>query len=607
VGALVVVAFLLIARQAESTDLVIHTLDVQNRLTTLLSRLQDAETGQRGFLLTGDTDFLQPYESALTLINQDFTQVKEATADNSIQQAALERLKPLIDRRMTLLRDGIESYRRGERVNSALPSRLSEGKSAMDQVRLVIAELSRAETALLQQRQATATREATWTKFGLVALALTIIGLAAATFRDQQGRLALAIANAETLARLNTRLRDEAATREAAESQVRQLQKIESIGQLTGGIAHDFNNMLAIVIGSLDLAKRRLAKDLARAESCIDNALDGAHRAAQLTARLLAFSRQQPLEPRVIDANKLVGGMSEILRRTLGEHLKVETVLAGGLWRTNVDSVQLESAILNLAVNARDAMPDGGHLTIETSNAFLDDVYASTHVEVSAGQYVLISISDTGTGMPAEVIARAFEPFYSTKGAGKGTGLGLSQVYGFVKQTGGHVKIYSEPGHGTTVKIYLPRHVGAADVVPDHLARANAKSESLRGRDDEIILVVEDDESVRHFTVDALRELGYTVIQAEDAKRALSVLSLQPRIDLLFTDIIMPDTNGRKLAEQVVQLRPTVKVLYTTGYTRNAVVHNGVLDAEVAFIAKPFTVDQLAAKVRQVLDTSKIL
>ena len=243
---------------------------------------------------------------------------------------------------------------------------------------------------------------------------------------------------------------------EAAHAQMRQMQKMEAVGQLTGGVAHDFNNMLAIVIGSLDIATRRLQSDPKRALACIENAQEGARRAATLTARLLAFSRQQPLEPEIVDPNKLVGGMSELLRRTIGESLRVETVLSGGVWRTYVDASQLENALLNLCVNARDAMPDGGHLTIETSNTHLDDAYAAAHVEVTAGQFVLIAVSDTGTGMPQEVIERAFDPFYTTKGAGRGTGLGLSQVYGFVKQSGGHVKIYSEPGQGTTVKLYLP-------------------------------------------------------------------------------------------------------------------------------------------------------
>ena len=426
---------------------------------------------------------------------------------------------------------------------------------------------------------------------------MVVLGLFA--FANARRRLRDATEAAQALAEANESLRQEAASREIAEAQVRQVQKMQAVGQLTGGIAHDFNNMLAIVIGSLDLAKRRLERDRAKAEACIDSALEGANRAAQLTARLLAFSRQQPLDPRVLDVNKLVGGMSELLRRTIGEHLRVETVLAGGLWRTFADPTQLENAIVNLCVNARDAMPGGGKLTIETTNAHLDDTYAAQHDEVAPGQYVMISVTDTGTGMPPEVIERAFDPFYTTKGVGRGTGLGLSQVHGFVKQSRGHVKIYSEPGVGTTIKIYLPRHAGEEDVADSHTCPVG---ELPHARDGEIVLVVEDDERVRHLSVDALRELGYTVVQASDAAQAMTVLTLQPRVDLLFTDVVMPDLDGRRLADRARAERPNLKVLYTTGYTRNAIVHNGMLDADVAFLAKPFTIEQLALKVRQVLD-----
>ena len=417
-------------------------------------------------------------------------------------------------------------------------------------------------------------------------------------FRDGRRRLALAVQTGEALGAANNRLMAEAAQRKAAESQVRQLQKMEAVGQLTGGIAHDFNNMLAIVIGSLDIAKRRLATDLSRVEVCLDNALDGAQRAAELTGRLLAFSRQQPPAPRVLDANRLVGGMSEMLRRTVGEHLKVETVLAGGLWNAIADAGELENAILNLCVNSRDAMAQGGRLTLETSNAHLDDAYASAQADVVAGQYVMISVTDTGAGMPAEVVSLAFDPFYTTKGVGRGTGLGLSQVYGFVKQSGGHVKIYSEPGVGTTVKLYLPRSQAAA-ATPGPAAAPAVSPRAIEG---EVVLVVEDEASVRQVSVEALRDLGYTVIHAPDGARALIALDAQPRFDLLFTDIVMPDMNGRELADEATGRRPEVRVLYTTGYTRNAIVHNGVLDAGVAFLPKPFTFSQLATKVRQVLD-----
>ena len=373
---------------------------------------------------------------------------------------------------------------------------------------------------------------------------------------------------------------------------------MEAVGQLMGGIAHDFNNMLAIVIGSLELARRRLAgTEHPAVLKCIDNAIEGANRAATLTARLLAFSRQQPLEPRVIDVNKLAGGMSELLQRSIGEAIHIETVLAGGLWKVLVDPAQLESAIVNLAVNARDAMPDGGKLTIETQNAELDERYAAAHSEVVAGQYVVISVTDSGAGMSREVMERAFDPFFTTKGPGQGTGLGLSQVFGFVKQSSGHIKLYSEVGHGTTVKIYLPRHRGESPVA----AEEASPSALPKGTADTIILVVEDEAGVRKMTVDAIRELGYAAISAQTPREALQQLESHPDVALLFTDIVMPEMNGRELSDMALARQPNLKVLYTTGYTRNAVVHNGVLDAGTALIQKPFTLEQLALKLRQVL------
>jgi PAS domain S-box-containing protein len=383
-----------------------------------------------------------------------------------------------------------------------------------------------------------------------------------------------------------------------AEEALRQSQKMEAVGQLTGGIAHDFNNMLAVTIGSLDLLSRRIDTSDPRITRYIEAAAEGARRAAQLTQRLLAFSRQQPLRPETVDVNKLVLNMSELLRHSLGGDIRLETVLAGGLWGTHVDRNQLESAILNLAVNARDAMPDGGHLTVETANCHLDERYAAAHPGLPVGQYVMIAVSDDGCGMPPEVVGKAFDPFFTTKETGKGTGLGLSQVYGFVKQSGGHVKIYSEPGEGVAVKIYLPRLIGdheetPTDDEPEHLPLGDSQ---------ELVLVVEDEPAVRRFSVDALVELGYRVLEADGAAAALRLLDAHPEIDLLFTDVVMPEVNGRKLAEEARRRRAKLKVLFTTGYTRNAVVHNGVLDPGVELIGKPFTVEQLAAKVRAVLD-----
>ncbi len=382
-----------------------------------------------------------------------------------------------------------------------------------------------------------------------------------------------------------------------AQEALRQSQKMEAVGQLTGGIAHDFNNMLAVIMGSLELLGRRMPGD-PHARRYLEAAGDGARRAALLTQRLLAFSRQQPLKPEAIDPNRLVATMSDLLRHSIGTDIRLETVLAGGLWRTHADPNQLENIILNLAVNARDAMPEGGRLTIETQNTHLDDRYASAHPGVTPGQYVLIAVTDTGTGMPAEVADKAFEPFFTTKEVGKGTGLGLSQVYGFVKQSGGHVKIYSEIGQGTTIKIYLPRLTG-----PTEQRAGAAKPRPLAlGDPREVILIVEDEPAVRQLSADALAELGYPVLEADGAAAALRLLDAHPEIVLMFTDVVMPDVNGAKLVIEARRRRPDLKVLFTTGYTRNAVVHNGVLDPGVEMISKPFTLDALAAKLRVVLE-----
>jgi signal transduction histidine kinase/CheY-like chemotaxis protein len=386
------------------------------------------------------------------------------------------------------------------------------------------------------------------------------------------------------------------------QAQLVQAQKMEGIGHLTGGVAHDFNNLLTIIIGNLETL-RRVSQDPktepSRLTRSIENAMRGAERAAALTQRLLAFSRQQPLEPKVIEVNRLIAGMSDLLRRSLGEDVAIETVLAGGLWRVHVDANQLEVTLLNLAINARDAMPDGGKLTIETSNAALDEHYAASQSEVVAGQYVAICVTDTGRGMTQEIIERAFEPFFTTKDVGHGTGLGLSQVYGFVKQSGGHVKIYSEVDHGTTVKIYLPRlHAGEIETAPQRPSAPLARGQSF-----ETILVVEDDPDVRNHTKEILGDLGYRTFEAGTGRAALQILSAHPEIKLLFTDVGLPGgMNGRELADEARRLSADIKVLMTTGYARNAIVHDGKLDPGVQLITKPFTYGALAAKIRGILD-----
>jgi signal transduction histidine kinase/CheY-like chemotaxis protein len=407
---------------------------------------------------------------------------------------------------------------------------------------------------------------------------------------------------------LEQRVHEEIAERMKAEDALRQAQKMEAIGQLTGGVAHDFNNLLTVIIGGLDNMARHLdadaaARDYARLRRALHMATHSAERAATLTARLLAFSRRQALNPEALQADRLVLGIGELLQRSIGEQVDLELVGSPGLWPALADPNELEQAILNLAVNARDAMPDGGKLTIETQNVFLDEAYLSSVPEpVSPGQYVMIAVSDTGEGMDHDTLSRAFEPFFTTKETGKGTGLGLSQVYGFVRQSGGHVRMYSEVGQGTTAKLYLPRFHGEVTAV----AAAGARLDISFLRGTETVLLVEDDDGVRAYSSGVLRELGYNVIEASDAASALAALNEPTQIDLLFTDVVLPGgLHGHKLAEEVRKRQPRVRVLFTSGYTRNAIVHNGRLDPGVQLITKPFTYDDLAERVRRVLDAGQ--
>jgi len=441
-------------------------------------------------------------------------------------------------------------------------------------------------------------------RYGFLGLLVTLAALVFAVLGVSQAALNRQAAH---LAEVNASLRAQIAGREKAEAALRQAQKMEAIGHLTGGVAHDFNNLLQVILGNIEALQRRASSgDIPRKDEgfrrLTDAAARGAERAATLTRQLLAFSRRQPLDPKPVNVNKLVAGMSDMLHRTLGETVRIETVLAGGTWRVSADANQLESALLNLAVNARDAMPNGGKLTIETSNAFIDETYAAAQEELKPGQYVLIAVSDGGIGMTKEVSAQAFDPFFTTKDIGHGTGLGLSQVYGFVKQSGGYVKIYSEVGEGTTVKIYLPRLTG--EVAVENEAGA---SRPASGAKEELILVVEDADDVRANSVEALSELGYGVFAATDGAAALRILAAEPRVRLLFTDVGLPGgMNGRELATEARRMRPHLLVLFTTGHARNAIVHHGRLDPGVELIAKPFTFTALASKVRHVLGDSNL-
>jgi PAS domain S-box-containing protein len=395
--------------------------------------------------------------------------------------------------------------------------------------------------------------------------------------------------------------KEAAAALARAEELLRQSQKMEAVGQLTGGIAHDFNNLLAGISGSLELLQRRVetgrTEHLQRYTSA---ALTACQRAAALTQRLLAFARRQPLDPKRVDANRLVADMEDLIRRTLGPAIDLEMVLAGGLWTTLCDPNQLESAILNLAINARDAMDSVGRLTVETANAHLDDAYArSQGGEVKAGQYVVISVTDTGCGMPPDIVAKAFDPFFTTKPIGQGTGLGLSMLYGFIKQSEGHVRIYSEPGQGTTFKLYLPRHRGAVEADSRH----ERPLEMPLAEDGETVLVVDDEATIRMLVTETLEELGYAAIEVADGQSALKILESDARVDLLVTDVGLPGMNGREVADAARAIRPDLRVLFITGYAHNAAIGNGTaLQPGMEIITKPFALDALATKIRDMIE-----
>ena len=426
-----------------------------------------------------------------------------------------------------------------------------------------------------------------------------------APVHDANGDLAYFFANQfditvdrDNLAEANEKLRAEAAERERVEETLRQSQKMEAVGQLTGGLAHDFNNLLTGITGSLEMLQNRLAQGrLIDLDRYITAAQGAAKRAAALTHRLLAFSRRQTLAPKPTDVNRLITGMEEMIRRTAGPEIATEVVTAGGLWNTLIDPNQLENALLNLCINARDAMPKGGRLTIETGNKWLD-AHAAPDRDLPPGQYVALCVSDTGTGMPPEVIRRAFDPFFTTKPIGMGTGLGLSMVYGFVRQSGGQARIYSEPGQGTMVCLYLPRQFGGTETVKEAADLMGAP----RTGQGETVLVVDDEPTVRMLVSDVLEDLGYIAIEVADGAAGLRVLQSDARIDLLVTDVGLPgDMNGRQVADAGRALRPGLKVLFITGYAENAVLSHGHLDPGMHVVTKPFAINALATRIKELI------
>ena len=645
--------------------------------------IQDAERGQRGYLITGREAYLEPYTRAKARLPQLMIELQQATAASPEQQPRLLLLEGDITTKMNELAATITAMRQQgyaaakaivntnaglvsmeavrsdlraimEAANARLDSRLVRAEASDERISLtflvgsIVAAVALLAGGLLLERayrraaiserllQATldSVREgvAAFDASGRLRVwnhpFVTMSGIAAAEIRrgaplsgeaakagvladmdaagrprdrptlvERRGERGAAIEvfrNPTTDGGHVTTLLDVTGRRQAEEA-LRQAQKLEALGQMTGGTAHDFNNLLTIIIGSLELLRRSVGRD-GKAIERVDMIMVAAERAARLTRQLLAFARRQPLQPEIVNLGQLMQELLPLIRRAVGESITVECVAAGGLWNTTVDGSQFQSAVLNLAINGRDAMPDGGKLTIEVGNAALDDAYAARHAEVDPGQYVLFAITDTGKGMDADTAARALDPFFTTKPAGEGTGLGLPQVYGFVKQSGGHLKIYSEEGEGTTVKLYLPRGFGEESASPSRIP-------ALAVTGTETVLLVDDDEIVRSTVGSMLEELGYSVLSAASGAEALSIIEAEGRIDLLFTDVVMAGPiSGRTLAELAMTIRPTLRVLFTSGYTENAIVHNGRLDRGVELLSKPYGRDVLAAKIRRVLD-----
>ena len=683
------VTVLFAANERSAQAMVTHTYQVMGSLRQILADATDAETGARGYALTGDPVFLQPTEAARARIARDLARFKQLTADNPAQQNRDQRLAALIQQRLNAL-----DMLRAAGMATASPQviqAMALGKARMDALRDEINKGMTEEQGLLLTRNQQSVDQKNYEVVFAVSMALLalVVLLAAAAYlvrnnvrlaeaermraheaavlratldnvRDgvayfaADGRLSAfnreffrlldfpdALAqDRTTLAQFARYEKDrpravlvaphpgeatgpirlswggreleiyrapvagdgfligvlDLTARIKAENMVRQSQKMEAIGHLTGGVAHDFNNLLQIISANLDLAAAspeiKANPPLARR---VENAMIAVSRGSRLIGQLLAFARRQALEPRSVNLGRVIGEMTDLLGRTLGENIEVEAVIAGGLWNTLADPNQVETTILNLAINARDAMAGGGKLTLEAANAYLDDAYAANHEEVVPGQYVMLAVSDTGSGMAPNVINQVFEPFFTTKPEGKGTGLGLAQAYGFVKQSGGHIKIYSEVGEGTTVKLYLPRTRQAEEAAEPVNARPTQGGS-------ERILVVEDDEEVREAATEMLREMGYEVLAAEDAEAALKQLNNGADPQLLFTDVVMPGPiPTREFTRQVQKLRPGIRILYTSGYTQNAIVHNGRLDDDAFLLSKPYRRDELARKIRGVL------
>ena len=594
-----------LVRSREADMAVTHTVEVQHTAQAFIIATRDAESAVRSYLLSGDAKDLDQFEPSLAEATTQLKTLAMLTADNAIQQSRIQILDGLLQAKAEQLNNCVALAKAGQRDSALAVINSSVNRDLLNKIRAEIEEVLDSERNLLSARQ-THAAQSRYLFAALIAVALATAIILASL---------LAISTRSALQGLLDRTREleeESKLRQEAEATVRQAVKMEAVGQLTGGIAHDFNNLLTIIIGNLDKARRVLAgadnpgdvttlrSNLAKS---IEDAMKGANSAAQLTQRLLAFSRRQALEPARVDLNRLVTDMEQMLRRTLGEDIDIEIVLGAGLWPTFVDPHQVENVLLNLALNAKSAMPKGGHMTIETANCYLDDAYVARFGDVEAGQYVLLCVSDTGSGIKPQVLDRVFEPFFTTKPHGEGSGLGLAMVHGFIKQSGGHIRIYSEEGVGTTVKVYLPRATGDEKVAAVPAGKPPHPTPTPNAKKEETVLVVEDNDGVRGYAAEVLEQLGYRVLVASDAKEAMRLLADGKSVDLLFTDVVLPGAiTGRVLADQAKDMRPGLRVLYTTGYTRNAIVHQGRLDPDVHLLNKPYTQQDLARKVRERLD-----
>lgn len=589
-------------QRRESGAWVRHTLMVESALYRLDGAIRRAESEERGYIITRDPAYLRPREDISAQLEKGLAEIGALIADDEGQSERLSQLRPLLDERLDQLQRKIDLMRAGRFDEAAEIVRTGEGKALTDRIDALVAEMIAQEDAIHRRRDEQMAQATDTLQTAIGSLMVLIAGVAVFAVLLAERQLNALRKSSETLKHAYNELIAESTKRGSLEAQLRQSQKLEALGHLAGGIAHDFNNMLGVIVSSLNILRRKLRRNEGELDPLIDSAMDGADRAAGLVRRLLAFSRIQPLDPQPLDVNSLVTGMSAILHRTLGAHIHLATVLAPDLWPTKVDANELESAILNLAVNARDAMPTGGQLTIETMNTALDESYTNEHPPVRPGEYVLIAISDTGVGMPPEVAAKAFDPFFTTKPIGKGTGLGLSQAHGFATQSGGHIQIYSEVDRGTCLKLYLPRYIEASEAEEAVPQPSPTQEEFPRGRPEELVLIVEDDETARRATAQGVRELGYTVLEADSGKAAINILRARADIALMITDVVMPEMDGARLAREAVFRRHALHVMFITGYSQHAIARDGMLDPDVNLLTKPFTLAQLAKKIRDVLD-----